>query len=189
MSGQQFETGRVGAFNWMTVCALDQGLYGLLRIVPEIVVGHHVAITSFDSGPLKPSPEESQLGWQAMGEVLWTSLIADPDILPKGEFDEWYITNSVMDLSNREVFVNYYGWRLSPIDVDAEIQKDPRCNRLELETRAAWHSQMLDRFWSQIQTVNPISYVAEGCFLNLVTKDPMVFEKAVRWAATDGRTH
>lgn len=171
----------MGAFNWITVYALDRGLYGLLRAVPELVVGHHVAITSFDSGPLKPSPEESQLGWLAIGEVLWTSPIADPAILPTGEFDEWYVTTSVTDLSNVEVFVNYYGWKLSPIDVDAEVEADPRRERSGVETSDAWRSQMLDRFWSQIQCVNPVSYMAEGCFLNLVTKDTAVFEKAKLW--------
>ena len=43
--------------------------FDLLQICPSVALGKYIAITSFDSGPLVPTNEESAAGWESRSKI------------------------------------------------------------------------------------------------------------------------
>jgi hypothetical protein len=147
----RIRSGRFGDWNWL--CATPTVDYPLLSrlitSVPSVVRNRHVAITSFDSGPLKPSEDEQRWGWRAEGDVLWTGQITDPDVLPMAGYDEWYVYDRPVVLQDFQVFVNYPDFRL--YDPELILREDPtwepRAVELQLRCQRA--------FWEQIARLAP----------------------------------
>jgi hypothetical protein len=171
-------TGSRDGFEWLSLGTRHALLGSLLETIPEVVVGHFVAVNSFDSSPITPNDDEKALGWFCDGEVLWTSRIADPQILPRGGYDEWYVLDSQTKLPRLERLVNHPAFTPAIEDWAALLRDNP-----SLDPQPDRHLvRLLELFWQQMRQVDPISYVAEGDCLNFATRDRVVFTRVLEWS-------
>jgi hypothetical protein len=84
---------------------------------------------------------------------------------------------------NLEVFVNYGGFSLSPPSLTRPPQ-DPTWDQVALRESERLVSEIQTRFWSQLESLAPLAYLAEGDQLTLVTKSESEHNRA--WAALGG---
>lgn len=130
-------------------------LSGLLSEFPQIVLGKYLVNTSFDSGSLSLSSEETEQGWYKQNNLTFSPQIKNIESISGSGYDEWYVFDSPKTLDNCEVFVNYWGFSLHDF-VPEEIQK---------------------AFWLQLEQFKPETYLAEGDNLICVTKDANLFNQ------------
>jgi hypothetical protein len=154
-------TGTRGAYQW--IVWESQFLSDLAAAVPDIVRGKYVAITAFDSGRFLPTREMTGQGWSYHLGVAYSPPVEHRIDLPYDQYDEWYVFRSPARIGYPEVFVNYGGFRLDRPEA-------------EVERRA-----MAERFWRQLETLQPESYLAEGDFLIFVTRNPVLFGEVLVW--------
>jgi hypothetical protein len=117
-----------------------------------------LCITACDGGPISPCPEEQARGWIVRGNVLVSPPLAEGLEIPHDQYDEWYLLDEPPPSDwSPEVFVNYGGFTLVPIE---EIYKtyDPTWDRHGLD----YLVPIQERFWAQVERVNPVSYIAMG---------------------------
>lgn len=152
-----------------------QGHLGqVLAAVPELLVGRFVAVTAFDSGPLELSETEMKSGWTRQGEVAISPRVEDATLVPRGGYDEWYVFSTQPPALDIEIFVNYGGFTLGCV---TPSQSDPTWDRrLESQQVEAREAQQV-RFWSQLQTIMPDVYLAEGDNLIVVARDVELIER------------
>lgn len=135
------------------------------KLVVDNHIGSHLCITSFDSGPLLPSQKEIDSGWLKAGSVMMSPEITDTFDPPYDQYDEWYLVDTkVFPQTEPEVFVNYAGFYLETKAT------------LELDRDATWDKHSLDyleplqeRFWDQLRSVSPITYLAVGDLATVVS--------------------
>jgi hypothetical protein len=127
------------------------------RLVDAIVMHHQIArlvVTSFDSGRFIPGPGELASGWTFVNGIAVSPPLSDKLSLPTAGFDEWYVFDELPGPTFiPEVFVNYVPFPL-------EIPPIPSTGSLD-ETDQ-WRSDAVDRFWRQLESFRPISYVARA---------------------------
>jgi hypothetical protein len=161
-----FTVGSDGAYKWL----VTDTNFDLLQLCPEIVLGKYVAITSIDSGWLRPTEKEIAAGWQSRAKIAYSPKIEIAQDVPHEWYDEWYIFDTPTDLGTSHleenifevthdhghlsVFVNY-GFALHPPE------------------RA--HKDLVTLFWEQIMRIRPESYVADNDYLTFVTRNEPVF--------------
>jgi hypothetical protein len=160
-------TGERCDFRWFQ--AGDLSLGALVEAVPELVRDRFVVVTSFDSGPLRLTPEDIALGWQQCGTLAVSPKSPASRPLPLGEWDEWFVFEEVPPVRSAEVFINYGGFSLKP---------DPENE---------WHQATLERFWGQIAEWRPESYLAEGDNLICITRAEGPIPELVRYFEVGGR--
>jgi hypothetical protein len=142
----------------------EHQLHDLLQGCAGIFVGRFLAITSFDSGPLKPSNEERATGWVTEADVLYSPRLTSCESLPHDGYDEWYLFDGPVRFEPEDVFVNYGGFSL----------EDPRSGLEQIGETAdlvgrdhlvsIWQKRD-DLFWRQLERLQPVLYVAEGDLL------------------------
>jgi len=98
-------SGKHGDYRWFQ--SPNGFLSGLIRRVPQLVIGRFVAVISFDSGPFRPSEHEVQLGWTSVDEVAYSPRVTAPEDLPYDQYDEWYVFSHPTTVGSPEDFVNY----------------------------------------------------------------------------------
>jgi hypothetical protein len=161
-----FTVGSHGTYEWLVT---DEE-FDLLHFCPEIVVGKYVAITSIDSGHLRPTDKETAAGWQSRAKIAYSPKIENAQDVPHEGFDEWYIFGTPTDLGTSHlaenifevphehghvsVFVNY-GFALHPPE---------RADK-----------NIITLFWQQITRIRPESYVADNDYLTFVSGNKPVF--------------
>jgi hypothetical protein len=158
-------TGKQGDYWWLEVQAAVPCLHDVLEACPALVLGRYVAVTSFDSGPFKPSDKERIAGWTADGAVAYSPEVQSPDELPLDQYDEWYVFERPTRIAGTEVFVNYGDFSLLARPADDEAAR--QCV-LDIQRR----------FWTQLGRLRPETYLAEGDRLALVTARRDIFDCA-----------
>ncbi len=151
-------TGSRGQYHWLERTA--GYLWDVLEISPQVVEGNFVSVTSYDSGPLRLSPEEVAQGWYKHGDLAVSPLVTKADLVPNDLYDEWYIFGTPTEFSGYEVFVNYSGFSLHTGNSEAIA--------------------LQERFWQQLERISPSSYLAEGDNLIWVTLDTVLFKQVVQ---------
>jgi hypothetical protein len=160
-----FLSGKHDGYFWCestSACLTD-----FLESFQDYFDGRWIAVTAFDSGPLKVSEDQRTRGWRSRGRVV---LIPPSSGLPPVDgWDEWYLfadAPALEQFKEIEVFVNYSEFGFTPFPTkfrtrqsDAGIAAMHRC------------------FWSQIGRLDPETFVADGDRLVVVTKDHNVFEQ------------
>jgi hypothetical protein len=155
-------TGSHGKYYWLVW--RSRRLWELIAAFPEIVHEKHLVVTSCDSGPYQLSDQELQQGWQTRDGAAYSPRITDTNQLPdEAGYDEWYILDMPKSLDHLEVFINYSGFRLQYEASDIAMNK------------------LLERFWFQIETLAPESYLAEGDNLVFVTCNAVLYGKVHQW--------
>lgn len=80
----------------------NQSLSHVVRQCPELFLGRHVHITSFDSAPLQCTEDELASGWVQYGKVAISPKVNSTDILPLIEYNEWYLYDSPYYFADHE---------------------------------------------------------------------------------------
>jgi hypothetical protein len=171
-------TGQQGEYKWLVS---GPEIWDLAAIVVRFHLGLRLGITAFDSGPLRLSSQELNQGWSAQRGVAISPPIEDSLVIPRDQYDEWYLVeNPTLLESDIEVFVNYGAFSLVP---PTETYKtcDPACEKSGLE----WLTLAQQRFWAQLQRIQPRTFVASGGNDIVVSRDHGFIE-AVRSAAAIG---
>ena len=167
--GVVLKIGSQGVYEWL---ATDRAL-DLLVVCPDLVKGKYLAITSLDSGPLVPTEEEKEAGWEQRSNIAYSPKIQAVASVPRAEWDEWYIFDRPVDLGishlgenifeapqtkgHVSVFVNY-GFALYPAD----------------------RAGLVDLFWPQLERIQPESYVADNDYLTFVSANEELFASILR---------
>jgi hypothetical protein len=154
-------TGNRGAYRWIVWNSKFLG--DLIVAVPQIVVGKHVVITSFDGGPFVPSEKEKKGGWRLKSGLAYSPEILQAKDLPHEQYDEWYVFPGRKEIDPPEVFVNYSGFRLRYYTSNLTLHG------------------LMERFWLQMERLRPESYLAEGDCLIFATQDPTLYKEIVGW--------
>src|SRR5262245_25772877 len=168
--------GTQDSYSWFV--STTNGLSDIVRACPAILVDRYVAITSFDSGPLTPSEDERAAGWWAEADVMYSPQLTLHDVVPRGEYDEWYVFTEPTRCRPEDVFVNYGGFTLEDPEtvLDREGQSTDLVGRADLIFNGR---QLLRRFWEQMGRIQPETYLAEGDLLLMATKNKGFFESVV----------
>jgi hypothetical protein len=170
--------GQRGLYRWLW--SREGRLRDLVQRVPELVRGCFVVVSSFDSGPLRLAPEEAAAGWYSDGRLALSPKVEDIDLLPLGEWDEWYVFDAPPELSEIEVFVNYGDF--SP---DPDRRLGPQgigWGRRGAEEALRFSLERTERFWSQLEAMSPEAFLAENDAMICVTRDAGAFARAVEYA-------
>jgi hypothetical protein len=133
-----------------------------IRAIPKIVVEQHqrlrLCITAFDGGVIRPGAEEIAIGWTMRNEVMVSPPLTQSVKIPHDLYDEWYVVSDPSFADDAfEVFVNYGAFTL--------VAPEVLCNTSD----PTWEKHGFDfllpiqeRFWAQLQRINPTTYVAVG---------------------------
>jgi hypothetical protein len=182
-------TGTHGEYRWLS--SVDHDISALLGLCPEVLLGRRIAVTSIDSGALRLTKEETSAGWwtahdcrvykflpngsredSADWEVACSPTLQSVQGLPYEThdeccdgFDEWYVFEGEIPVSDFEVFVNWGGFRLY----------DPG------------YQWVIDRLWKQMAGLNAESYIAQGSVLTFATRNMDLFNAAVAALSADLR--
>lgn len=160
------QTGTMNGYQWLV--STDEQL-DVLECCPDVVLGKYVAITSFDSRPLRLTEEQRSAGWVSEGRVAYSPKIQQVNIVPQAYFSEFYVFGAPTDLG---------------------ILADPHKNIFESEVEQGHlhafvnfdfgfhdpgYTSLADMFWQQLGWIKAESYLAENDYLILVTANPEVF--------------
>src|SRR5258707_12183343 len=96
--------GSEGLYEWLVT---DQSI-DLLQVCPEVVLEKYVAITSFDSGLLIPTDEETAAGWETRGKIVYSPKIQNIKDLPRAGWNEWYIFDNPANLGTSHLAENVF---------------------------------------------------------------------------------
>jgi hypothetical protein len=160
------EIGSRGVYRWLTTSR--EFLDPLLAACPQAVLNKHLAVTSLDSGLPVLNEHQRASGWENRNGIAYSPKLQSVQDLPHDGYDEWYIFQSPADLGqvwqgdvfdaplrsgSVAVFVNFSGFSLH----------DPGMLPL------------FDLFWTQLELIRPESFIADGDFLNFVSRDRELF--------------
>ena len=148
-------TGRREEHYWV---AIPQEIRTRANIVSEFFPNKRCHITSFDSGPIFPSANESVTGWRSTNGIMVSPPISKNLDIPYDQYDEWYILETAdFPIQDPEVFVNYGGFTL--LDVRTLRQNDdPTWDH----KRWDFLEPIQERFWWQMKQIDPIAFIASG---------------------------
>ncbi len=160
------KAGSANGYQWLV--STDRQL-DVLECCPEIVLGKYVAITSFDSGPLRLTEAESSAGWVSRGEIAYSPEIRQVNMVPQAYFSELYVFGAPTDLGvladpNQNIFES----EMKQGRVHAFVNFDFGFH----DPKYADLSQM---FWQQLGWMKAEAYLAENDYLIFVTANPKVF--------------
>jgi hypothetical protein len=168
--GVQMILGKNGKWMWLSSKAACMG--DLVEKCSQILIDKFVLITSLDSGSYRLDDELIKSGWKYVGkdaddneeEFALSPRITNPSILPRVHYDEWYVFNSPPKLETVEVFINLVDFGFSIGHVG--LHKMESCTFEE-------------RFWDQLNVINPFAYIADNGTLLFATFDGNLYEQVV----------
>ncbi len=162
--------GSRGGYSW--IAASERRLPVTPALVKQNHLGLRIAITCFDSGPITPSPEEEAIGWSVQGPAMVSPPLTETLATPLAEFDEWYVSETPrFEHSVVEPFVTYGGFTLAFPEALAR-------NREGLAADYDFLLPLQERFWTQLLTIEPETFVGWGD-VNIVVSRRYDFVRAV----------
>jgi hypothetical protein len=160
------QTGSTNGYQWLV--STDRHL-DVLECCPDVVLGKYVAITSFDSGPLRLTEGQKSAGWVSHGGIAYSPKIQQVNMVPQAYFSESYVFDGPRNLGvladpNRNIFESemQQGQVHAFVNLDFGFH-DPKS------------ADLAHMFWQQLGWRNAESYLAENDYLILVTANPKVF--------------
>jgi hypothetical protein len=177
---QSFFTGICGDYSWLVSGREFASLPDLVR---QHHLGSRLCISSFDSGPLTPSDDETRIGWTLSGKLMISPPLTESLEIPYDQYDEWWIFESEPHLGDDlEVFINYGMFTLVHPEVTYR-SFDPTWEKRGLD----YLVPIQERFWQQIERLNPVSYVGMGNNDVVVSRNHSFVEAATNAAAIQPR--
>ena len=83
------ETGRYKNYFWLT-CHTE--IANIDKLIIEYHKGYTLYLTTFDSGPLIPTQEELDQGWEINNEIMISPPLSSKTFIPHEQYDEWYLS-------------------------------------------------------------------------------------------------
>jgi len=163
-------TGSRGDYKWVSS---RHDLGDLLRLCPSVVLGKYIAVTSIDSGYLHPIDVEKLAGWKGRQYIGYSPLVQSVETLPRAGWDEWYVFAQPVDLGDSRLGSSMFDPAVKPGEVGVFVNHG---FALYPPDRAS----LADLFWSQIDRIQPESYIADNEYLTFVTRDARLFDVVAR---------
>ena len=129
----------------------------LWRRFPELVIGHYLVNTSYDSGSLTLGDVERHDGWHMVGRLAHSPKIRNTGQIPHDQFDEWLVFDKPIQVHQFDTMVNYGDF--TPIDYSWDEKRE-------------W-------FWKQIVGLQPLHVIGENYGAYLLSKDSTLISKIV----------
>jgi hypothetical protein len=170
-------SGRHGHFHWLVG---PSSIPSLVELTVRFHLGLRLCITAFDGGPIRPSSEDQVEGWMAREAATVSPPLAEGLNIPHDQYDEWYLLNEPPSFEwQPEIFVNIGGFTLVTTE---ELYKsyDPTWDRHGLD----WLDPIQERFWEQLERLNPVSYIAMGEQIIVVSRRREFVEQLKKDAGT-----
>jgi len=175
--------GQNGPYHWLTASG-DVYMGTLLKACPEAVLVRYLAVTSYDSGIRHLTPEESASGWTLENEIAYSPKVSSIETLAYQRdgldcpgYDEWYVFPEPRKLNPifRDNFFEFQresSMILVFVNLAAFILHEPEPG-------------IVDRFWTQVETIAPETYIADGRdYLTVVSRsEPLITTIAHRLTA------
>ncbi len=164
--------GKHDEWSWVVVRTM---ILELRSLIAEFHSGQRLCITAFDSGPITPSPEEQCLGWSLIGAIMVSPPLTPHLEIPADEYDEWYVFESLptsIDIAER--YVNYSGFNLADPQAMAASQ-GPNWDRTIYDCLVPIQA----RFWSDMNRLDPSSYISSGCNDIVVSRNAAFVNRVV----------
>ena len=162
------QTGSTNGYQWLVSTDRQRNV---LECCPEVVLGKYVAITSFDSGPLRLTEAQKSAGWVSLSEVAYSPEIQHVEMVPQTYFSELYVFGAPTNLGvladpNRNIFESemQQGQVVTFVNFDFGFH-DPE------------YADLARMFWQQLGWMKAESYLAENDYLIFVTAKPEVFAR------------
>lgn len=166
------DAGERGRWRWVVSSGI---ILGLDRALARNFAGKRLCVTSFDSGPLRPNREELAAGWSLVDDIACSPPMTPGFDVPSGGFDEWYVLEDVpVRWTTEEAFVNYYGFTLST-SLESPAYSEGR-------SRNDWLPTMQERFWRNLDVLEPIIYISSGSSDIVVSTDKRFVDEFERIA-------
>ena len=157
----RLNNGSHGTYEWFVG---EHSLDDVLRVCPEIVLAKHVAVTSCDSGPLKPDEIERAAGWVSRNGIADSPRVLYAQAMPREQFDEWYVFQNTVDLGRLvPAGVNLF---TTPLRAD---EVHPFVNYRGFALQQPGMEAIVELFWRQFDRIHPESYIADGDHLTVVS--------------------
>ena len=172
------ELGEHDGYRWFEIVPETPGLERLAGALPEIVVGKYVAITSFDSGPLRLSSEQLAKGWTSVADVAYSPQVQDPKDIPADQYDEWWIFDAPAKMESSRMFINNTGFRLS---TPKDTVDDPTWDLAAQQHWAGVQRGWQDELWKLVRENEPTSYLASNGQLIFITRDTDLAARVEEW--------
>ena len=160
------QIGSANGYQWLV--STDRQ-FDVLKCCPDVVLRKYVAITSFDSGPLKLTEGQKSAGWVSHAEIAYSPEIQHINMVPQTYFSELYIFGAPTNLGvladpHRNIFESemQQGQVVTFVNFDFGFH-DPE------------YTDLAHMFWQQLRWMKAESYLAENDYLIFVTTDPKVF--------------
>lgn len=171
----KLNSGQYQDFYWIETNEIN--LTDLVLKLPELFLGKYLIIISFDGGTYTIKNEELSSGWKYLNGMTYTEIITKRTLHRKlsDNHDQWVLLENNRIIDTMINFVNYTYFSL--IDWDKEINyledEDDQnfIKRFEKE-----RSKLRERFWEQINIINPLTFISDGSKLIFVTKDEKEIE-------------
>ena len=145
--------GSHNTYFWFQTFDTNLNIDKFLREFKQHLENKYVCISAFDSGKIHISSEEKKLGWRNLDNVAISPAIKIDTAIPTAGFDEWYIfIKQPLTITLSDIYVNYSSFNLSD------------------------NSDMIKKFWQDIEFNQPIIYISEGDSLIIVTLDTKLKE-------------
>ena len=160
------ETGTSDRYQWLV--STDRH-FDVLECCPDIVLGKYVAITSFDSGPLRLTEGQKSAGWVSQGGIAYSPKIQDFNIVPQAYFSELYVFSEPKDLGAlADPLKNIFESEARQGQVRAFVNYDFGFHDPE-------YVDLAQVFWQQLGWMKAEAYLAENDYVIFVTTNSKVF--------------
>ncbi len=168
-------SGEFDIYKWIQVDKVQ--LSDLLKYCADIFIGKSLAISAFDSGPIKPNEEEKRNGWYERNQILYIPRILNLNSIPHAGYDEWYVFNHPQEVDIYDKYVNYNFSLRDPnfLLEEADNTWDKISIKEEIERRTSFNLN----FWSDILKNCPDIYIAQHYCLIYVTRHTEAFNKVI----------
>jgi hypothetical protein len=160
------QTGLMNGYQWLV--STDRQL-DVLECCPEIVVGKYVAITSFDSGPLRLTEGQRSAGWVSHGEIAYSPEVQHVNAVPQTYFSELYVFGAPTNLGVlADPNLNIFESEMQPEQVRAFVNFDFGFHDPE-------YAALAHMFWQQLGWIKAESYLAQNDYALFITANPKLF--------------
>jgi hypothetical protein len=172
--------GQHGQYLWLErsieARAVDRPLNRLTQDCPEVLLNKRVIITSLDSGPVQLNDQQISDGWRRADRLAISPRITNAGDVPFQWFDEWYIfENAIPTEASIKTFVNYGTFSLGEPNPTIDTMYIGKDSNVRAQMVAAV-MPLREQFWTQLESLDPESYVSNGnCFI-FVTRNAQLHQ-------------
>jgi len=162
-------TGQRDNYYWLETDSDKLKLSDIIDNFSELLIGKHLAVISFDGDSFVPTEEEIKRGWIYKNEIAFYNPLTEEELsrpVFDNNYDQWYLFKDKTEIDQAEIFVIYGGFTL---------QEKANINERQDHNTIMKNDQ--ERFWREIISLKPHSFILHGDNFIFGTKRKEEFEK------------